>query len=200
MASGQDFRTARDCRLQGRVGAPRAHLCAKRARAGGRGATSRKRSRNCRRDRGFASGFASWLVEGCRMAQPLEPLMGSRLETSKSAAAGRARFGAGGRSPLTARTVPVGAPALLGARGRSCKPACRPALRLSTAAAKQPTGAAATRGPIVAEQAEQTLSRNWRSPTAFSATRACSTPSAMSACAIRAIRAVICCRARARRR
>ena len=29
-------------------------------------------------DRGFA-GFRSWLVEGCRMAQPLDPLMGSRL-------------------------------------------------------------------------------------------------------------------------
>ena len=40
-----------------------------------------RRSRNCRASRGFA-GFRSWLVEGCRMAQPLDPLMGSRLDES----------------------------------------------------------------------------------------------------------------------
>ena len=37
-------------------------------------------------DRGFA-GFGACLVEGCRVAQPLEPLMGSRLRRGQSAAA-----------------------------------------------------------------------------------------------------------------
>jgi hypothetical protein len=30
-------------------------------------------------DAGGFAGFASWLVEGCRLTQPLEPLMGSGI-------------------------------------------------------------------------------------------------------------------------
>ena len=37
--------------------------------------------------RGFA-GFASWLVEGCRLAQPLEPLMGARIAAPQPPSAG----------------------------------------------------------------------------------------------------------------
>lgn len=68
-------------------------------------------------DRGFA-GFDSWLVEGCRMAQPLEPLMGSRLTTAGSLPAGalvsvQATLAVGGC------TVVAGAPVLIGAEGEA---------------------------------------------------------------------------------
>lgn len=66
-------------------------------------------------DRGFAK-FKSFVVEGCRTTQPLEPLMGSRLESADMLAAGalvsvQAVVGVDGAS------VPVGAPALIGLGG-----------------------------------------------------------------------------------
>ena len=36
---------------------------------------------------GFA-GLTSWLVEGCRVAQPLEPLMGARISEPRPPAPG----------------------------------------------------------------------------------------------------------------
>lgn len=69
-------------------------------------------------DRGFACGFASFLVEGCRMAQPLEPLMGSRLAAANPPPPG-AVVSVQGTLALEGRTVLVGAPALLGAPGQA---------------------------------------------------------------------------------
>jgi hypothetical protein len=68
-------------------------------------------------DRGFA-GFRSWLVEGCRTAQPLEPLMGSRLGASHPPSPG-ALISVQGALALDGGTVLVGAPALLGADGEA---------------------------------------------------------------------------------
>jgi hypothetical protein len=68
-------------------------------------------------DSGFA-GFASWLVEGCRMAQPLEPLMGSRFGAANSPAPG-ALVSVQGALAVDGATVLVGAPALLGAHGEA---------------------------------------------------------------------------------
>jgi hypothetical protein len=66
-------------------------------------------------ERGF-SGFSSWLVEGCRVAQPLEPLMGVRISEPHPLAPGmlvsvQASFAIGGRPVLLA------APALVGQSG-----------------------------------------------------------------------------------
>jgi len=69
-------------------------------------------------DRGFASGFESYLVEGCRMAQPLEPLLGSRLADGHPPAPG-ALVSVEGRIAVSGRTVPVGAPVLLGGEGQA---------------------------------------------------------------------------------
>ena len=69
-------------------------------------------------DRGFASGFDSFLVEGCRMAQPLEPLMGSRLAATKPLSPG-ALVSVQGVLTIDGLHVPVGAPALLGANGEA---------------------------------------------------------------------------------
>jgi Creatinase/Prolidase N-terminal domain len=69
-------------------------------------------------DRGFASGFSSFLVEGCRMAQPLEPLMGSRLASAKPPSPG-ALVSVQGVLTIDGLAVPVGAPALLGANGEA---------------------------------------------------------------------------------
>jgi hypothetical protein len=68
-------------------------------------------------DHGFAA-FTSWLVEGCRMAQPLEPLQGSRLGAAKPLSPG-ALVSVQGVVTIDGHTVPVGAPALLGARGEA---------------------------------------------------------------------------------
>jgi hypothetical protein len=68
-------------------------------------------------DRGFA-GFGSWLVEGCRMTQPLDPLMGSCLDGSGSVPSG-ALVSVQGTLPIDGRAVPVAAPALLGAQGEA---------------------------------------------------------------------------------
>jgi hypothetical protein len=68
-------------------------------------------------DRGFA-GFDSYLVEGCRMTQPLEPLMGSRLDGTHPPAPG-ALVSVAGTIAIGGRIVPVGAPALLGRDGEA---------------------------------------------------------------------------------
>lgn len=62
--------------------------------------------------RGFA-GFSSWLIEGCRLSQPLEPFAGSRIAAPRPLAPGaivsvQASVQIGGRAVL------VGAPALVG--------------------------------------------------------------------------------------
>jgi Xaa-Pro aminopeptidase len=67
--------------------------------------------------RGFA-GASSWLVEGCRIAQPLVPLMGSRIGEPTPPAPGalvsvQAAIHVDGRPTLT------GAPALIGRRGET---------------------------------------------------------------------------------
>ncbi len=68
-------------------------------------------------DRGFA-GFESFVVEGCRVAQPLEPLLGSGLDAANPPSPGalvsvQARLAVGGQ------TVPVGAPVLIGTPGEA---------------------------------------------------------------------------------
>lgn len=65
-------------------------------------------------DRGFA-GFRSWLVEGCRMAQPLDPLMGSRVGAAKFALP--ALISVQGVLTIDGQTVLAGAPVLLGENG-----------------------------------------------------------------------------------
>jgi Creatinase/Prolidase N-terminal domain len=67
--------------------------------------------------RGFA-GFRSWLVEGCRTAQPLEPLMGSRLGAASPPPPG-ALVSVQGTLAVDGRTVLVGAPALIGGPGEA---------------------------------------------------------------------------------
>jgi Creatinase/Prolidase N-terminal domain len=67
-------------------------------------------------DRGF-SGFHSWLVEGCRMAQPLDPLLGSRLGAAKPVLP--ALVSVQGALTIDGKTVVVGAPALLGRNGEA---------------------------------------------------------------------------------
>lgn len=62
---------------------------------------------------GFAP-FTSWLIEGCRIAQPLEPLMGSRIEVPDDLAAG-ALVSVQGHLRIGGQSILVGAPALLGA-------------------------------------------------------------------------------------
>ena len=68
-------------------------------------------------DRGFA-GFRSWLVEGCRMAQPLDPLIGSRLGDGHPPLPG-ALVSAQAALAIDGRTVLLGAPALIGRAGEA---------------------------------------------------------------------------------
>jgi creatinase/prolidase-like protein len=68
-------------------------------------------------ERGF-SAFSAWSVEGCRIAQPLEPLMGSRIGTAIPPAPG-ALVSVQGVVAIDGRAVPVGAPALIGDRGEA---------------------------------------------------------------------------------
>lgn len=68
-------------------------------------------------DRGFA-GFDTWLVEGCRLAQPLEPLMGSRLESANPPLPG-ALVSVQATLAIDGHSVPAGAPVLLGAPGEA---------------------------------------------------------------------------------
>ena len=67
---------------------------------------------------GGFSGFRSWLVEGCRMAQPLDPLMGSRLDEGNAPQPG-ALVSVQAALEIDGRTVLLGAPALIGAHGEA---------------------------------------------------------------------------------
>jgi hypothetical protein len=69
--------------------------------------------------RGF-SRFGSWSVEGCRMAQPLAPLMGTRLGITIPPQPG-ALVSVQGTLAIDGLTVPVGVPALLGEPGESAR-------------------------------------------------------------------------------
>jgi hypothetical protein len=64
------------------------------------------------------TGFASWLVEGCRMAQPLDALLGSRLGAPHPPLPG-ALVSVQAALAIDGQTVLVGAPALLGAAGEA---------------------------------------------------------------------------------
>src|SRR3984957_9601744 len=66
-------------------------------------------------DGGFA-GFRSWLVEGCRMSQPLDPLIGSRLGEGCPPAPG-ALVSVQAALAVDGQTVLLGAPALIGQFG-----------------------------------------------------------------------------------
>jgi hypothetical protein len=66
-------------------------------------------------DHGFA-GFRSWLVEGCRMAQPLDPLIGSRLDEGHPPLPG-ALVSVQAALAVDGQTVLLGAPALIGQSG-----------------------------------------------------------------------------------
>jgi hypothetical protein len=66
-------------------------------------------------DRGFA-GFRSWLVEGCRMSQPLDPLIGSRLGEGQPPLPG-ALVSVQAALAVDGQTVLLGAPALIGQSG-----------------------------------------------------------------------------------
>jgi hypothetical protein len=68
-------------------------------------------------DRGFA-GFRSWLVEGCRMAQPLDPLIGSRLGEGHSPLPG-ALVSVQAALAVDGQTVLLGVPALIGQSGQA---------------------------------------------------------------------------------
>ncbi len=72
-------------------------------------------------ERGFAE-FTSWLVEGCRLAQPLEPLMGSRIAPPRLPPIGML---VSAQACLHAAGAPVliGAPALVGG-GLLVEPIC----------------------------------------------------------------------------
>ncbi len=66
------------------------------------------------------TGFRSWLVEGCRMAQPLDPLIGSRIgsESAQSPLPG-ALVSVQGVLTVSGQTVLVGAPVLVGQSGEA---------------------------------------------------------------------------------
>jgi Creatinase/Prolidase N-terminal domain len=66
---------------------------------------------------GFA-GFTSWLAEGCRIAQPLEPLAGTRMNARDGLPPG-ALVSLQGRVEVDGVPVLVGAPALVGAAGEA---------------------------------------------------------------------------------
>jgi len=68
-------------------------------------------------DNGFA-GFHSWLVEGCRMAQPLDPLLGSRLDEGRPPPPG-ALVSVQAALAIDGQTVLLGAPALIGRPGEA---------------------------------------------------------------------------------
>jgi len=68
-------------------------------------------------ERGFAA-FSSWLVEGCRIAQPLAPLMGSRVAEPDPPAPG-ALVSVQASIEVGGQVVLLGAPALVGERGEA---------------------------------------------------------------------------------
>jgi hypothetical protein len=67
--------------------------------------------------RGLAQ-FASFLVEGCRMAQPLEPLMGTRIAASLPLVAG-AVVSVQAAIIEDGQPILIGAPALIGGPGEA---------------------------------------------------------------------------------
>jgi len=75
-------------------------------------------------ERGFA-GVSSWLVEGCRIAQPLAPLMGSRIAAPTPPVPG-ALVSVQATLSIDGRPVLVGAPALIGRRGEAASLLVRP--------------------------------------------------------------------------
>jgi hypothetical protein len=68
-------------------------------------------------DRGFA-GLRSWLVEGCRMTQPLDPLIGSRLGEGHPPLPG-ALVSVQAALAVDGQAVLLGAPALIGHPGEA---------------------------------------------------------------------------------
>jgi hypothetical protein len=68
-------------------------------------------------DRGF-TGFRSWLVEGCRIAQPLDPLIGSRLGEGYPPLPG-ALVSVQAALAVDDQMVLLGAPALIGKSGEA---------------------------------------------------------------------------------
>jgi hypothetical protein len=68
-------------------------------------------------DRGFVP-FASWLVEGCRIAQPLEALLGSRVQMPTAPPPG-ALVSVQAQVQLGKEAILAGAPALLGSAGEA---------------------------------------------------------------------------------
>ena len=75
-------------------------------------------------ERGF-TGASSWLVEGCRIAQPLEPLLGSRVAEPITPAAG-ALVSVQATIDVDGRPVLLGAPGLIGRRGEAASLLVRP--------------------------------------------------------------------------
>ncbi len=73
-------------------------------------------------DRGF-TGFGTWLVEGCRTTQPLEPLMGSSVRTATPPLPG-SLVTVQGVMTIDGRRIPIGAPALIGAPGEPASILC----------------------------------------------------------------------------
>jgi Xaa-Pro aminopeptidase len=67
--------------------------------------------------RGFAA-LSSWLVEGCRIAQPLEPLMGSRV-SEPCPPLPRALVSVQAGFEIDGRPLLIAAPALVGGRGEA---------------------------------------------------------------------------------
>ena len=68
-------------------------------------------------DRGFA-GFRSWLVEGCRMTQPLDALIGTRLGNGRPPPPG-ALVSVQASLAVDGQAVLLGAPALIGRSGEA---------------------------------------------------------------------------------
>lgn len=68
-------------------------------------------------DLGFA-GFSWWLVEGCRVAQPFAPLMGSMLQESLPLAAGSV-VSVQAVYEIDGKPIVLGAPALIGSQGEA---------------------------------------------------------------------------------
>jgi hypothetical protein len=64
------------------------------------------------------SQFSSFVVEGCRLAQPLEALMGSRVAEARPPVAG-AVVSVQACIEVDGRPVLIGAPALIGALGEA---------------------------------------------------------------------------------
>jgi len=74
------------------------------------------------KDRGFTD-FRTWLVEGCRTTQPLEPLMGSSVSTPTPPLPG-SLVSVQGTLNIDGRPIPIAAPALIGAAGEPASILC----------------------------------------------------------------------------